>query len=423
MLQNYDFSKFKHIKMKHLKILTTLLFTLFTTINSYSQTFEWLKTKPIDYTFNPDYLLTSTVALNDGSVYFFGMDEFSLNYGIAAFGSLFLTKFDGDGNLILTHIIEGEAAVTGIISDDYGNVYLFGQYHSEINFWGQLTLQMNEFSVNHFFVKIDENGNVLWGKNTNELNEFFQHLFDAIADDEGNTYIGYDTWSDSYISKLNPNGEVISTIIQEDVANISGLSLDGDGNIIVVGSCAGWQSVFNGTPAPAPFAYTNYIAKYSVEMELSWVNFVEDVTCTFTKVVVDTDNNIYWSGPMFTSTSFGELQSDGPAWVYDFFLVKLNAAGEYQWLREVPETVTGDASTGNLHCMEINNDGNIILGGFTRGNIEWEDDVESVSNGLDLDIIVWEFNTDGTVEWVKQQVVMPATRHRPFRAMEMEMYM
>jgi len=370
-------------------------------LTSFTQSFEWLKIHSIDYELNPDMLLTCTNTDQQGHVYFFGMDEFSLNYGNVAFGSLFLKKFDTDGNLLDERTISGEAAVSGLFSDNSGNIYLFGQYYSDIDFWGQLTLQKNGVSINHFYVKITQDGNVEWGKNMNELQEYFSNFMDAISDDAGNTYVGFDTWSYSYVVKMDENGEVLNTIFQEDVSNISGLALDQNGNLIVAGSCAGWESVFNGTSMPAPYSYTNYLAKYNTESELLWVKFVEDVTCTFTKVVVDENNNIYWSGPLFIATNFDDLQSEGSAWVYDFFIVKLNPDGQYQWLREVPEVTTGDASTGSLNFLDILPNNKIVLSGFTRGEIEWEEEVVSVGHETNLDVIVWQLNEDGEIEWVK----------------------
>ena len=84
-----------------------------------------------------------------------------------------------------------------------------------------------------------------------------------------------------------------------------------------------------------------------------------------------------------------------------FFLVKLNPLGEYQWLKEVPEVLTGDASTGSLNFLEVQSDGDIIITGFTRGVIDWGNGI--ISNGTNLyqDIIVWEFNSSGDLNWVK----------------------
>ena len=174
------------------------------------------------------------------------MDSLTQTQSIYAYGTLFLQKYDTDGNLINTHIIDGEASVTGMFCDEEGNVYLYGKYISSLNFWGELILQTMGVTANYFYVKIDENGNVLWGKNMSELHEFFSNFETAISDGLGNSYVGYDTWSDSYISKMNSDGEIISTIFQADVRSISGLAMDEEGNLIATGSCASTLSSFNG---------------------------------------------------------------------------------------------------------------------------------------------------------------------------------
>lgn len=369
--------------------------------NVRAQTFEWLRANSIDYTLNPDYLYSTVAADQDNNVYFFGPETFSMVYGIAAFGNLFIQKYSNNGDLLYVKTISGDGSVTGIVTDPDGYVYLYGKYISTLDFWGDLSLTNEGLNLYHFLVKIDENGNVLWGKNLNETEEFLSN-FEAVAtDNQGNVFIGYDTWWNSYISALDDDGNIINTITQENVKSISSISVDNQGNIVASGTCANIQCNFNGVGYDCPYTYNYYLVKYDSAGNPMWVKFVEDITCQFSKVVTDGDNSIYWSGPLYVDTRFDDIHAMGPDWVYDFYLVKLNADGEYQWLREVPEVTTGDASTGSLHHLDVQSDGNIVITGFTRGTIDWGNQVVSEGNGFDHDILVLNFSPDGTTNWAK----------------------
>jgi len=378
-----------------------ILVFLTLTINAQTQTFEWLKTHSLDYEYNTDYLSAATSADQDGNVYFFGLNTFSQNYGIYTYGSLFLRKYNSDGELLFEKIIEGEGTVSGLINDQNGNTIIYGSNISPLDFWGEFSLQEGEITTNQFVVKINQNGNVLWGKSFNQFEEYIASIMDVAVDNQNNLYVGYDTWSDSFIAEISPDGEVINTIVQENVKSISSLTIDTQGNLIVAGSCADFQCKFNAIDYECPFTYNNYLVKYNTSRNPLWVKFVDDITCTFPKVKTDDNNNIYWSGPLFVETQFGNLHAMGPNWIYDFFLVKLNPQGEYQWLREVPEVTTGDATTGSLNHLSIQPDGNILIAGYTRGTIDWGNGIVSENNGFDLDVMVLNYSPDGALNWVK----------------------
>jgi hypothetical protein len=205
---------------------------------------------------------------------------------------------------------------------------------------------------------------------------------------------------ESFIVEIDPDGNMVSTITQENIFNISSIAIDDAGNLIVSGACAGIDPTFNGVQFQNTLAYASYLVRYDENRNPLWVKFVEDVTCIFTEVEVDEDQNIYWSGPLDIAAQFDDIQAEGPAWVYDFFLVKVSPDGEYLWLKEVPQVLTGDATTGKLNYLEYISDGSIVLTGFTRGDVDWGDDLVSESTDLYYDIILWEYDTDGNLNWV-----------------------
>ena len=102
-------------------------------------------------------------------------------------------------------------------------------------------------------------------------------------------------------------------------------------------------------------------------------------------VAVDTSNNIFCAGS--TKGSLDGLNSGG----FDWFVIKLNAQGEKQWLKQF-----GTASDDFLEGIVIDNDGKIILTGCTKGSFTTE------TNGGDCDILVLKLEDSGEIVWSLQ---------------------
>lgn len=383
-----------------MKKLYFLLISLLITSALKSQTFEWLKTVQIDYEFNPGMIQYTTCTDNEGNIYFFGLQERLIFY-YQAMGIQFLKKFNPDGELIWEKIVSGEGLATGVYCDNAGGVYLYGELHSDLSFWEELTIYYQGITTNSFLVKVNYSGEIEWGLNLEDLPVESGTISDVSSDQQGMLYVAYFTWLNSYILKINANGEYVSSIIQEDVSLISGVDVDNVGNIYAAGGCAGFNSSFGGVSYPAPFIYSTYIVKYNSDDEPEWIKFIEDITCTHIKVQCDNSGGAYMAGQIFAETTLDTIIVHGATWVYDFFLTRLNTEGEFQWAIECPEVLTGDATLGQLQFLRTDADGNALLAGFTRGTIDWGNGIVSVSSGFSRNIIVWNVSPSGSINWLK----------------------
>ncbi len=383
-----------------MKKLYILILALQFSLSGYSQTFEWLKTVPIDYEFNPGSISYTTCTDSDGNIYFFGLQEHLIFYN-QAMGTQFLKKYNPDGSLEWEKTISGEALAMGIYCDLNGGVYLYGQLHSDLDFWGDLSIYFQGISTNSFLVKINYDGDIEWGINLEDLPLDSGDISDIVSDESGMLYVSYSTWLNSYILKINSSGEYIGSIVQENVSLISGLDRDSEGNIYATGSCAGINSIFGGMGFTAPFPYTTYIVKYNNSNQPEWVKFIEDITCPALKIKCDNAGGLYVAGQYFFETMLDTIMLHGAEWVYDFFLSRLNSEGQYQWALECPEILTGDATLGRLQFLETDNGGNALLAGFTRGFIDWGNGIVSNSGDLYYNIIVWNVSQNGSINWVK----------------------
>ena len=159
---------------------------------------------------------------------------------------------------------------------------------------------------------------------------------------------------------------------------------------------------FNGLDTIAPFPYTEYVVKYNSSGTAEWVNFIEDITVQDFKVETDDAGNAYLSGNIFDSTNFGNLTANGPQWVYDFFVTKINPDGNFIWLNEIPPgNPSGDATIGNSNFLFCSEEGNTYITGTFRGTI-------NLGNGVILnpivsnDLFVISYSPDGEVQWAKE---------------------
>lgn len=365
-----------------------------------SQTFEWLKTASLDYSYNPDMIQYSTTTDPEGNIYFFGLQEFVLFYN-EAMGSQFLKKYSPAGELLWNKTVSGEGLASGIYADNSGGIYIYGEMHDDLNFWGELTLNVSGIGTNGFLVKINSYGDVEWGLNLEDLPLESGFISDIISDESGVIYFTYSTWLNSNIVLLNSQGEYMNAIVQEDVSLVSGLDIDDDGNIYAVGGCAGFYSTFGGVSYPAPFSYSSYVVKYNSGYEPVWVKFIEDVTCSFLKVKCGHNGGIYLSSQLFAGMLLDTIELQGASWVYDFYLTRLNSNGDFLWALECPQVLTGDATVGKLQYLDTDSEGNALLAGFTRGSIDWGNGIVSSTEDFYYNIIIWNVNPQGEISWIK----------------------
>ncbi|MFU8844110.1 MAG: T9SS type A sorting domain-containing protein [Bacteroidales bacterium] len=114
------------------------------------------------------------------------------------------------------------------------------------------------------------------------------------------------------------------------------------------------------------------------------------------EIVYCDDDHIYLAGALMTATQFGDILLDGPSWGFDFFVTRMNAAGEFLWATEVPsQQFIGDATVGSVMFMAADDDKNIYLSGFQRGVIDWGGGFTTVGNNLGYDILTLKYSPAG----------------------------
>jgi hypothetical protein len=383
-----------------MKRISTLFLMFIITISQVnSQTFDWLKTLEIDYEFNPGMIHFNTCANPQGGSYFYGMQEHVSFYN-ESMGVLFLKKITADGEDEWSRSISGQSCVKGMVCDENGDVYISGQMLEDAGFWGEDTLAKTGIGTDGFVARISNEGELAWCTNLSGL-PMGEGTVTELVIHNNKLYVAYSTWMNTYVLIYSKDGTYLDSVVQEDVSIISDLDFDQEGNLFTTGGCAGWQASFGGVTYPAPFSYTTYLVKYNSSFEPVWVKYIEDITCTFPQVEVDDAGWIFFAGSLMNETLFDTILLNGPAWAYDFFLARLSPNGQYQWVRECPEVMTGDATVGDMHFLDTDQDGNALMTGIARGVVDWGNGAISDVTANYQDMIIWNYNPDGLVNWVK----------------------
>ncbi|MFP9098483.1 T9SS type A sorting domain-containing protein [Flavobacterium sp. RHBU_24] len=381
-----------------------LLLTLLLPLAGIAQQFEWLRTPETVMPYNSDMVGYSTATDTDGNIYYTGFKDTAYMY-TSIMGNQYFNKYSADGTLLFSKSINGQVQSYNMVTDSNGNVYMALGYVGDIilDNIGLITVSQGE---QYLLVKFSPLGNLIWYQELipedmgegwyNEIAEFSAMAMDA----QDNVYIGYADFFKSYVKKFAPDGSVLQTIEQDNVRRVTSIAVDNENNIYAAGSCLDIGSDFNGTAVATDFTYSIYLAKYNASGENQWVKVVEDITCPEPAVVAKTPDAVYFCSYLNGPFAFDNLvPQEGGVSFEQFFLIKLNSGGEYQWLRQTP--INSRFSLGNRNYLALDNDGNIFIGGRTSGTTNWGNGIITSILTYNLRGAVVKYNPQGTVQMAK----------------------
>lgn len=358
-----------------------------------SQTFQWVNTPTINFSWNPQSIAYVTACDSGGNSYLAGYKDNAFAYS-EIMGDVYFNKYDASGNTVFSKTISGRVSVSKLLVDSTGSVYLLAFY---VNTLAIDSLQRNTSNQGEqpILIKFDADGNLLWYYEPQTNGEPVAYCRAMAIDALDQIYLGFNDYENAYIEKLSPQVVLLETIVQQHVRMISSVSVDNQGNIYSAGGCAEFNSAFAGVPVPAPFTYTTYLAKYDADGVFRWVKYVEDITCPEPQVKAVDPNTVYFSSYLFGGFAFGDFIAEGPisGAFSDAFITKLNIDGHYQWIREVPGA--GYLATGNRDYLTTDAAGNVYFSGKTRGTVDWDEQHQTSTVGFNNDAVLLQYNSDG----------------------------
>jgi len=201
-----------------------------------------------------DVVQKSTIDKN-GNLYFVGsFKSDTLIFGVDTLinqgsNDVFLVKMDSLANVIFAKSFQsiGAIDVTGLAIDANDNIYLAGQFKSQMTF-GSIVLPESLFFYDIFLAKTDSNGNALWAKK-------YSYASDAsiVLDSDQNVYLGGCYYGSLTIPSLQ---ETINSAYPDRMFS---LKMDSDGHEKWIKPYGGILAIDNAQNLYMSGSYSNYI--------------------------------------------------------------------------------------------------------------------------------------------------------------------
>ena len=271
--------------MKFLRIL--LITALFGTF-AHSQTFQWVDASPLDISINPDPLRNPVVLDNHDNPVCARMVNLELSYGTRFLGDIEISKLSSSGSALWKTTAYGQVDVTNLLVDNNNNVICSGIFRDTLAIDTVIVIAADPNPAN-FILKLDESGNLVWLKDGSDFITGFGEITSLENDyHSDNLLVGTSQWvPGTQIVTLDPDGNPVSVIDQDNTSLINDMKMDASGNLWVTGFSFAGDVSFNGLDTTAPFTYNEFVVKYDPSGTAQWVNFIRDITASFYDIETD----------------------------------------------------------------------------------------------------------------------------------------
>ena len=425
-------------------ILCVILFTLL----AKAQSFEWVKSAG---ELGPDsgIMDIADITLDDsGNIYFTGLVWGSMDGdpgpGLHDLGGDYFSartvvvKLDNEGHFIwakgFSAAVDSEhCEPLEIICNGSDAVYISGRFRGEMDFDPGADVHTlssaNPAEFDGFIWKLDSDGEFLWahalgglpadGSNglaiDNSDNVLITGTFKGTADFDPGAGIHFETSlgldGDAYLLKLNVAGEFIwvSAVQGDRASGFDHVTVDGDGDIYVVGAFTGSIDADPGigtlTLTTDDLIQSMLIQKLNDAGELIWAKQIDGLSEIFPEGIENYEDQIYITGYFLDTVDF-----DPGADEYDLFtgsdtntfIQKLDADGNFIWAKNI-------GGTASIQPQGINVDpfGDIFIAGFYMdGLVDLDPGVEELivenPDGVGVsDLFIQKLDSDGDLIWAE----------------------
>lgn len=389
-------------------ILCWLLTFLFISTANQAQYFEWIKHYPSTYSFNPDMVGATLSTVPSGGEVNVRLDSFTVFYSQDAFGKLILERRDQSGTLLWDINFSNKVFVKKVVVDRNDNIYLCGAFMDTLDFngMGQLINLGTGFNVNFYLAKFDPNGTLIWSQNL-ALNHSQTSMEDIEIDPQDQMWYSLNDFNNSFLYKVDSNGDDIDSLIQQGAQLLSSFSFDPWGNIFIAGATSNGTLTFGNQSYTTTHSYNKFIGRYDIHRNASWAYFAEDITFQESKVISDEYGNAYLGGLIYDSTDFGTLHFLRPQWSSEFFLLKIDSAGAFQWGISNPagnNPISGRFNPTSKEAFDVDQAGNIYMAGRSAGVLDWGNGIvltAGMGQFQDNETSVLSFDGNGIIRWGK----------------------
>ena len=258
-----------------------------------------------------------------------------------------------------------ESIQRATVVDASGNVYISGVFFGTVDFDpgpGDASITPSPYGCNIYIAKYDANGNYLWAKNI------------PIAATYGGNLI----------------------------------TLDGSSNIYISGFFLGTNVDFDPGPGTAFLSSSGgsndaYMAKYDANGNYLWAKQIGSTgDDRGNEILTDASGNVLLTGTFSLTVDFdpgagvANLTSAGTT---DIFLAKYNAAGVFQWVKQIGGTAGDD-----VRDIALDNSGNIFLTGNFNLTADFDPGpmAANLTSAGGTDVFITKYDVSGNYLWTRR---------------------
>lgn len=210
----------------------------------------------------------------------------------------------------------------------------------------------------------------------------------------GDRFIGFGTTREVAIQKIDASGNILWTKDYNSTGTVeaSTVTTDTDNNIYISGKLTSTTS-FDGISLTSSFSsssYNYFVLKLDPDGNTLWAKTIPGISAEKPIIVSDSKNNIYILGEFSSTRTFNGTELNVNNG--KLYLIKLNTDGNYVYVKQMG--ATGSSSKGTL---TIDSQDNIVITGQTLVNAVFGDDFYNSGGGY-----VVKLNSLGDFLWSKQ---------------------
>ncbi|RZJ70780.1 MAG: T9SS type A sorting domain-containing protein [Flavobacterium sp.] len=292
------------------------------------------------------------------------------NFTATFFFDSFIIKLDSNGNYMWGKNIasggDNSEWISTIVLDEAGNIYTTGYFYGTLNLGG--TSFTSYGAYDSFIQKMDSSGNLIWAKRFGgngydgiggfklgtDGSMYIAGIFGDTADFDpgaGSFNITAQGFYDGFVMKLDNTGNFVwaKKIGGENIDSFSGLEINPDGNLILLGSFSSPSLTFNMNGANQTFtnntngAYNDVIV---LEMDPSG-NYIWGKSFGGTgddsalEIIMGADGKFYILGIFNDTVDFNPadpVNTLTSAGLYDVFVMCLTNEGNYEYAHRIGGT-------------------------------------------------------------------------------------
>ena len=395
--------------MKHRYALLPIL--ALRALGADAQQVQWLNAAPVGWDLNyemPGHLIKAS---HNGHVSVARQFGDGMSFGQDIFNSVMVERIDPASGLSLGGCpLTDSVLVESMVVGDDDITYVAGRFMGAIQFCDGSALGGSPgFLDTDLFIAAfaGENFAPLWSRNLSLSYPDAQRVPAMEIDVTGNVWYGLEEFETLRLISIDAQGNDVEERTINGTRTLGGFSFDPSNNLFVSGSTGNPEGplTFGGQSVPVPESYMMFVLHFNANGTGDWAQLAHDITFSSPDVVAGGYGEAFVSGMVHDSLSWGDVHFHGPNWNFDVFLVRVDAAGEFDWgIESAPAEgpINGDMMRSKGPSLASDGIGNVYLTGSARGQVDWGNGV--VSDAITLGArgqTVVAFGNNGTPLWAK----------------------